>query len=215
MTIYLECIQPRSTPVPVKLGLVRHGRNTFFRIVSDNGQFDLLLKATANDFIDLLEPKIETLKAAVGLAPPGILRGPTQAEQYHHEPADEITITDIKEDMPVAEKLAIIIRRFENSPANLTGPYTIGFVDDLKAIYKKHAGHSYDKRDEGVAGDGGLDQLEADLALVRPHVDKLKFKSTGEFVKDRVAKRMGLSQAGGAFGLRVDAVIEALEREAA
>jgi hypothetical protein len=213
MPIYIEFLSPRQSPIPVRLGLVQHGRNTFFRIISDNGQIDMLLRASATDFIDLLEPKLESLKAAAGLAPPGIVRAPAQTEQYRHTPANEIDITDIREDMSAPEKLAIIIRRFENSPANLTGPYTAGFVDDLKAIYKKRAGHSYEERDARSAPGAGPGQLEADVAKVRPHLAEIR-KPSGALHQGKIADLLELPQTGGSYRRRIVAVCEALEAAA-
>lgn len=190
---------PNSRTVPVEV-TPAEGR------LAITGQNGIWLQLSAEGLADLLRIWAEQVE-------PSIIRAERQPDEFRS--FSTIIQTDLDGKSPL-EQIMLVIERFSNPKEADASGTLAGLVQDYKDLYKKLAGHSYDKRPSLIEDDipllEGLDQLELDLIELEPHLGSILVD--GKANRSEIARVLNISPGGGNWP-RLDAAGQALEGRAA
>ena len=193
MTIFLRRERNGSPPVQATVSLTEHGNRIYLRIQAIDG-LDISLGAARQDLRALgleVTPKIQ-----------GILHSETDAtppQQFNL-----ITIDDLAQCHSAAERLELLIERFNHSRIDELDP-DLGLIEALRADYKALTGHEY--RPQGFSKPL---RSHPDLELIKPILPEiLNADGTPTWgAQQRIAQALGLPGTGGSHRRRILNVLE-------
>lgn len=180
----------------VKIEYIAHAKdiNGYLIIQSKDTQVWLCLFGNAANLVNWLRDAAQEIENQTW----------SQSQRQQMQPANSqhfnlVTLQDIAPEIPIAQKLALLIERFE--------PTLPDIAECLRRDYKNFIGIEYGEKPDR--------QLESDLEQLRPILTELT--ENGQLIrgaKTRIAQALGLPNGGSSYQ-RIQAIAQAVQEQAA